>query len=284
MGRVALSSRLLPAALRPWHGAALVALLGLLVYGRCAGFTLVTGDDWSLVAGNRNVTRWAEAPLRARLLTVEFGYPIPVTVASFALDWALWPAASRAAGLHLTNVLLHIACALCLLRLLRRATGMGAALAGALLFLLHPAQVEAVAFVTGRKDLLATLLSLLALGGLIDLAGLAGLAGLADRSGAARGGPRPAAIARTTALVLLAGLSKPSAVLIGPVLAAGWLVLRGRPRRRGEWVLLALLSGAGAALLLLNVLVHRLNPVSLDGGASGSGRGRRSSAGRSTTT
>lgn len=63
---------------------------------------------------------------------------------------------------HLANLGLHMASALLVFRLLRRLGGLPqAAAAGSLVFALHPLQVEAVAWVTGLKDLLSGFLALL---------------------------------------------------------------------------------------------------------------------------
>jgi hypothetical protein len=65
---------------------------------------------------------------------------------------------------HSANLMLHLAAVLAAYQLLRIFTGkVWASAAGALLFALHPIQVEAVAWVTGLKDVLCGSLSLLAL-------------------------------------------------------------------------------------------------------------------------
>jgi tetratricopeptide (TPR) repeat protein len=78
----------------------------------------------------------------------------PLHVASYQLDRALWNLSPL--GCHLFNLALY-ALGVCLLfRFLER---LGAArwiaLAGTLLFALHPAHVESVAWVSGRKDVLS---------------------------------------------------------------------------------------------------------------------------------
>ena len=84
----------------------------------------------------------------------------PVTHTSFWIEyhlWGLWPL-----GYHLDNVLLHIANAVLIGLILRRLNVPGFALAAAL-FALHPVQVESVAWVTERKNVLSGLFYLLAL-------------------------------------------------------------------------------------------------------------------------
>lgn len=69
---------------------------------------------------------------------------------------------------HSANLLLHLANVLLVYALAKRlGSGGWAAAAGALLFALHPVQVEAVAWATGLKDLLSGFFSLLALWGYV---------------------------------------------------------------------------------------------------------------------
>ena len=79
-------------------------------------------------------------------------YYRPLTMLAFMGDTLLW--GERAIGYHATNLLLHLgACAL-LLAVLRRLLSPGPALAAALLFAVHPAHAEPVAYVSARGDLL----------------------------------------------------------------------------------------------------------------------------------
>jgi len=89
----------------------------------------------------------------------------PLTTLSYAVDYALWE--RRAAGYHLTNILLHALCTLLLYALLRRILGRGDPRAGTIpaalaagLFAIHPVQVESVAWVAERKNLLGMILFL----------------------------------------------------------------------------------------------------------------------------
>src|SRR5580692_1666332 len=89
------------------------------------------------------------------------GLYIPVTYTF----WSFVAAISRNAPFfHAANILLHILAALAMFELLRVLIRHDwAACAGALLFALHPVQVESVAWVSGAKDLLCGLFSLIAL-------------------------------------------------------------------------------------------------------------------------
>jgi hypothetical protein len=86
----------------------------------------------------------------------------PLVMLSFAADRALW--GPWPVGFHATNVLLHVAVA-GLLGTLCVAVGLGAgaSTAAALVFLAHPAQTEAVTYVSGRTDVLCGLFALVAL-------------------------------------------------------------------------------------------------------------------------
>ncbi len=84
----------------------------------------------------------------------------PVLYSLFYLEHALWGLAPL--GYHLVNLLLHAAVTLLLWRLLRRLEVPGSWFIAAL-FAVHPMHVEAVAWVIGRKDILATLCYLAAM-------------------------------------------------------------------------------------------------------------------------
>jgi len=87
----------------------------------------------------------------------------PLTWLSHSLDCQLYEL--NPAGHHLSSVLLHVLNVLLLFLLLARVTGAtGRSLLVAACFALHPINVESVAWVAERKNLLSTLLFLLALG------------------------------------------------------------------------------------------------------------------------
>lgn len=132
---------------------------------------------------------------------------------------------------HAANLLLHVGAALAAYQLLAALTRRRwAAWAGAVLFAVHPLQVEAVAWVTGLKDVLCGLLSLVALWQYVRFAQIANASG---EDPAIAAGSRPwAHYSCATVALLLSLLAKPSAVSV-PVLAGiidGILVKR--PWRR----------------------------------------------------
>lgn len=142
----------------PWEMVA-VCLLAIVSFAPTLGFQFVNWDDDIHLYRNPLVLAPGTAPLSEHLLTPALGYPIPITILTYQIETHL-------AGLspwlfHLTNVLVHLASTLLLFRL-GRALGLArtGATTAAALFALHPIASEPVAWVTGRKDLLAVAFSL----------------------------------------------------------------------------------------------------------------------------
>lgn len=140
---------------------------------------------------------------------------LPVSHLSLYLDWRLF--GPDPLGPHLVSLFLHALCGVAFVRWLL-AMGLRAlpAHAAGLLFLLHPALCESVAWVSGRKDVLSGLFSFLALGI------------------TARAAFRPATW-RFTAIAglgVLAMYSKATAVVLPLSSLLVCLYLRGTDRRR----------------------------------------------------
>lgn len=188
-----------------------------------------------------------------------FGEYVPLTYTLLAAE-ALFatPAGGNASGspfdpaiFHAVSVALHISCAWLVFLLLQRLVHkVDAALAGALLFSLHPIQVESVAWVSETRGLLAAFWSLLAIGCYLSFAGLPGIFGERSRrqTGTAAWNPNDRNswlhYGLATLFLILALLSKPSAVVV-PLMAG---VLDWSYNRRGwratlvsvlPWLLLA---------------------------------------------
>jgi len=83
----------------------------------------------------------------------------PLLYSSYWLQERFW--ADSPTGYHLVNLLLHIGCVILVLKILRLLRIPGAALA-AILFALHPVNVETVAWITERKNTLSGLFCLAA--------------------------------------------------------------------------------------------------------------------------
>jgi tetratricopeptide (TPR) repeat protein len=85
----------------------------------------------------------------------------PVRNLSYILDFAVWGA--NPFGFHLTNVLIHAANTVLVFFLIRRFTVSSIIPAlTALIFAVHPIQTDAVAYISGRRDVLFTLFYLAA--------------------------------------------------------------------------------------------------------------------------
>src|SRR5690349_20614376 len=128
---------------------AVVVVFVLACYANSLGNGFVF-DDKSIILDNRLLRSLANLP---HLLTASYR---PLRDVSHALDFALW--GERAAGFHLTNILIHLANSLLVFALVRRMMGgVFAALVAALVFAMHPLQPDAVAYVSGRRDVLFSL-------------------------------------------------------------------------------------------------------------------------------
>jgi tetratricopeptide (TPR) repeat protein len=145
---------------------AVVALLTFACFAVAIGNDWVNFDDTDFITLRHEWRGFSPTHLGWMFTNLE-GHYIPLTWMSFALDHAVW--GMDATGYHLTNVLLHVLCAVLayfvLLRLLKSA-GDGArwgAMFGALFFSLHPLRAESVAWVTERRDVLSGAFFLLAL-------------------------------------------------------------------------------------------------------------------------
>ena len=126
---------------------------------------------------------------------------------------------------HVTSLLLHIISGLLVLRLLRRLIGDETpALAGALLFALHPVQVESLGWVSGMKDVLCWCFALAAL--LLYVRRVQ--ANQNQTRSAWRGFDLPAAFF----LMAMAILSKPTAMVLPAAMVVIDLLLLSRPWRR----------------------------------------------------
>ena len=140
-----------------------LALATLALYSRAVHNPFMHVDDQSYVTENLHVQAGVAWQTLAWALTAtEAENWHPLTWISHALDYQLY--GLNPAGHHATNIVLHALNAVLLFLVLFRATGAGGrSLLVAALFALHPLNVESVAWIAERKNLLSTLFFLLAL-------------------------------------------------------------------------------------------------------------------------
>ncbi|MBX7167329.1 MAG: tetratricopeptide repeat protein [Pirellulales bacterium] len=150
---------------------AIVGLAAAVVFGQVLSFEFVSWDDPVNVTNNPNFLPLTARSLASLLVKDYAGLYIPVTYGTWGLlvwlgQLTMPPSRPPFDPLlfHGANLLGHIACGSLLFILARRLTGSpSAALLAALLFVLHPLQVESVCWVTELKGVLATGFSLAAL-------------------------------------------------------------------------------------------------------------------------
>ena len=149
-----------PAAAKQWNAVlcVLLAMATIALYSPVIGHSFVVFDDRDYVTANPyihgglgwNTIKWAFTSTAAANWH-------PLTWLSHALDYQLF--ALNPAGHHLDSVLIHALNAVALFLLLAWATKRaGPSLLVAALFALHPINVESVAWVAERKNVLSTLL------------------------------------------------------------------------------------------------------------------------------
>jgi hypothetical protein len=164
----AVATREAIAASRAWWANDWVICLGLLVvivalYGRVIAYPFIDYDDYGYVVQNPHVRdglSW-QTFVWSLTATTEANWH-PLTWLSHALDCQLF--GLNAGGHHLTSVMIHAINAVLLFLLLRRTTGeRSLSFLVAVLFAVHPFNVESVAWVAERKNVLSTMFLLLTL-------------------------------------------------------------------------------------------------------------------------
>ncbi len=127
----------------------------LVVYASTFGHGFVINlDDSVYVVGNQIIRGFSWSHVKVTFTRPYFGNYAPLHIVSYMLDYTLW--GLKPAGFLLTNVLFHYLNGLLIYLLLFRISGRRRwGFLGAFIFLLHPVQVESVAWVSQRKNVLA---------------------------------------------------------------------------------------------------------------------------------
>jgi protein O-mannosyl-transferase len=144
-----ISELLFSPRIRAWIFGLLLAAVTIFVYRPAWNGGFVWDDD-DYITNNDLLT--ASDGLRRIWFSLDSpSQYFPLVYTTFRIERALW--GLNPSGYHWVNLLLHVANALLVWRVLARLNVPGAWLAGAI-FALHPVQVESVAWITERKNVL----------------------------------------------------------------------------------------------------------------------------------
>jgi len=144
----------------------LIAILGLVVYTNALGNSFVWDDDF-LIVKNCYIKSWRHLP-RIFCLDLFYGtvegwnYYRPIQTLSYMVDYSIWHL--RPFGYHISSLLFHIlnACLVYLLVNLLSRDRRISLITGSL-FVVHPVHTAAVAYISGRADLLVTFFFLISI-------------------------------------------------------------------------------------------------------------------------
>jgi hypothetical protein len=249
-----------------WHAplAALVLVaVTIATYGRVCDNAFTWWDDPMTIHHNPRYNPPSAKQIRETWVKPVDGLYVPVTYSYWgALAFLGEEDGTDALGIHLSprvfhagSLVLHLLSVLVAFAILKLLSdNVLASAGGALLFALHPVQVESVAWASGAKDLLFGLLSLAAIYQYAQFARGAKVrqAVLADGAQGTRC-PTKARLrflyASGAVLMILAALAKPTAMVVPAIVAALDLLVVGRPWRRVAW------SAGGWVVLIVPVAI-----------------------------
>lgn len=144
----------------------LLFLLTVAIYARTLGqeFQMSWDDNWYIVY-NESIQGFSWQNLKTIFSSIYQANYAPLQMLSYMLDYSLW--GLDPAGFAITNVVFHVLNGLLLYRLLYRLLyslhgERLLALVAAAFFLVHPLQVESVAWISCRKNVLSLFFFLLA--------------------------------------------------------------------------------------------------------------------------
>ncbi|HEX4056613.1 MAG TPA: tetratricopeptide repeat protein [Tepidisphaeraceae bacterium] len=215
----------------PW----ICLLLAVLTVGtfypvlRC-GF--VNWDDMEHVARNPDMNPPTFHALERYWAKPYFGLWAPVTYSAWLATAAV--AHGNPAVFHALNLAVHVAAVVLVFLIVRRLVpGIWPAAVGAAVFAVHPIQVEAIAWVSGLRDVLSGALAVLAIWMYL-------------RATESTGPPRTWRCLAATAVFALALLSKPTAVVTPLMLA---IILGRRWRSSARWLAAWVIMAAAISVI-----------------------------------
>ncbi len=135
-----------------------LAALCLMIYGYAvASAQFIAIDDFSLIVDNPFLRSLSVHSFKGMFSTYDPDLYLPITLLSYHIDRIIGGGFSPLI-VHCINLLLHIVNTFLVVKVIRIVTGRAwIGFVTALLFAVHPIQVETVMWASARKDLLATL-------------------------------------------------------------------------------------------------------------------------------
>lgn len=143
-----------PYRFRPWLVLVALSLLVTCTYINSVRNDFVF-DDLERIKYEPSIRKLENIPGMLNIFERSYRYR-PLRTISYAIDYSL--SGLNPLVYHISNLIFHTLCSFLVFLLVRSVTGKGrAGLFASLLFAVHPVQTEAVAYISGRRDLLATL-------------------------------------------------------------------------------------------------------------------------------
>ncbi len=149
----------------------LILAAAVLPYLHSLRYPFVNWDDFTLIVGNEYIKELSWTNIRAMFTPGVVGAFQPLRNLSYAIDHLFW--GMNPLGFRLTNLLLYALTCLGVFYFINRLVrSRAAALVGAILFAVHPIHVEAVTWLSARKEVLSGIFYLL--GFISYMSGVAG--------------------------------------------------------------------------------------------------------------
>jgi hypothetical protein len=226
----------------------IIALAAIVAYAASIHGAWIS-DDVTSIAENPVLRSLAPGNILVIMSRFEGPNYAPLYVLSYAIDWAMF--GNDPTGFHVVNLLFHIADAgLVYLLLMRLGERPALAFGVALVWAVHPVQVESVAWISERKNVLSTLFFLLAVIAYVRFS---------DH-------PRPRTYAAIFVLYVCGMLTKINVIVLPAVMLTYELAYRARLRRRDVLVTLPLFAVA-AFLAWVNLHGNTSHGASYHGGS-----------------